>query len=215
MNTSCSKKRNQGLTFLEAVVVILSLILLAALLLPALSAPRSKRHVSCANQLKQVAVAFRNWQGDNGDKFPNEVSVAKGGAMELALRGDALSVFQVLSNELGTPKFLYCPADVDRHEATNFALTSKNVSYFVNVDADPTLPQGILAGDDNLEVNHLRVKPGLVEMDSHTTMAWLPTRHRLCGNVVIMDGSVQAVNNLMITNYFCPTNGSRIRLAIP
>jgi hypothetical protein len=42
-----------------------------------------RQKIRCVNDLKQVGIAFRLWEGDNNDKYPMAVSVTNGGAMEL------------------------------------------------------------------------------------------------------------------------------------
>src|SRR5205085_8808294 len=97
--------------------------LLAAIFLPALakSKARSSR-LGCTNCLKQIGLAFRSWSLDNNDQFPMRVSVTNGGTMELVASGVVYPHFQVMSNELSTPKILLCPNDEKRSYATNFAV---------------------------------------------------------------------------------------------
>ena len=81
-------------------------------------------------------------------------------------------VFMVMSNELSTPKILFCPSDTMHATggaATNFsggdllgttipappALTPKQtsagkISYFVNGDASESNPQDVMIGDFNI-----------------------------------------------------------------
>jgi hypothetical protein len=111
----------------------------AAMLLPALAKAKAKaQSISCVNNMKQLGLAFRIWAGDNNDLFPFNVSNDKGGTLELCERGgdgydrSAYRHFQVMSNELNTPKILICPADSSKQPASNFAeLQSWNVSYQV------------------------------------------------------------------------------------
>ena len=101
------------MTLVEAVVVICVLAALVVVLLPALvpqrHAQRMRQRINCVNNLKEIGLAFRVWEGDNGNKYPMETSVTNGGAMEFAERGIVYPIFQVMSNELGTPKLLICP----------------------------------------------------------------------------------------------------------
>src|SRR6185436_19511036 len=81
----------------------------------------------CANNLKQVGLAFKTWALDNGDRFPMLVPSSDGGPTHQSLFGTAATygatymfeVFMVMSNELSTPKILVCPSD-DRNAFTNF-----------------------------------------------------------------------------------------------
>lgn len=197
MKTARKKLNHRGLTLLETMVVILSLFILTLTLLATLNAPRLKTAIGCINQLKRIGSAFSVWAGDHHDRYPMSVSVTNGGAMELATQGDAEALFEVLSNQLSTPKALVCPADKNRPTATNLhaRISARNASYFVNVDSTPTDPQ-ILSGDDNFELHGLRIKPGLL-MTSEHPLAWFPDRHKLYGNVVKTDGSVLVVSNAL------------------
>ena len=70
-----------------------------------------------------------------------QVSVTNGGTMELVTDGrNVWPTFQVMSNELSTPRFWFARADTDRRYATNFAkdFDDSNISYFVNLDAAGT-----------------------------------------------------------------------------
>lgn len=118
----------------------------AAMLLPAFAKAKQKaQSIACVNNLKQVGLAFRIWAGDNNDQFPFNVSTSKGGTLETCQRGgdgydrSAYLHFQVMSNELATPKILVCPSDSAKQPAADFAsLQSWNVSYQVRSGAKVT-----------------------------------------------------------------------------
>jgi competence protein ComGC len=142
MKISHKNQKNNGMTLLETAVVILSLFIFVLLLVPALSSPRNLRsRVNCVNNLKQAGLSFRIWEGDHNDKYPMGISTTNGGAMEAVARGNVVAVFQVMSNELTTPRLLVCPEDKHHHAATNFAmLAAENISYFVNPNASQVYP---------------------------------------------------------------------------
>jgi prepilin-type processing-associated H-X9-DG protein len=218
MKTTCSNQRNHALTLLEAVVVMFCLFIMVAMLLPALGAAASKRSkIGCMKQLKEMGLGFRVWEGDNHDKYPMSVSATNGGAMELAARGNAEAIFQAMSNTLSNPKILVCPADKSRWPVPNFSfpLTSKNISYFINVNASEANPQDFLCGDDNFEVHGVRVKSGLLEISATNPVVWSHDRHGFSVNVALADGSVQGVNNLGLKDWLRSTNFPAMRLAIP
>ena len=116
-------KQKKAFTLIELLVVIAIIAILAALLLPALAAAKRKaQRINCVNDLKQVGIAFRLWEGDNNDRYPMAVNTVKNGALEdiysalntarpETLRIICCTVFSVMSNEVSTPKILFCPAD--------------------------------------------------------------------------------------------------------
>jgi hypothetical protein len=135
-------------------VVVTLLILPAMLLLPLTRAKNKAQDIYCINNMKQIGLAFRTWAIDNDGKYPFNVSTNKGGTMELSARGgdgfdsDAARIFQVMSNELSTPKILICPADSKRQPALDFqSLLLANVSYRVysGTNINEANPQEVLA----------------------------------------------------------------------
>jgi prepilin-type N-terminal cleavage/methylation domain-containing protein len=209
-------KQKKAFTLIELLVVIAIIAILAAMLLPALAAAKRKaQKINCVNNLKQVGLAFRIWEGDNNDKFPMGVSSTQGGASEfVASSGNptpgnnlrVVAVFQVMSNELSTPKVLYCPSDSGRGISTNFSsLGNNNVSYLVCGDAADSYPSMIISGDRNLgTVNGMGVAGGAAYVGSAgfygaatsaggtTFLAWNAGElHLKTGNLGLTDGSVQ------------------------
>ena len=189
--------RNQALTKIEVLVIVAVLAVLAALFLPALAAAKRKSsRIGCMGNIKQIGIAFRIWEGDHGDKYPMAVSVTNGGAMELVATGNVVAYFQVLSNELSTPKILLCPNDTLRLWATNFStLKNSNISYFVNPDAVETYPQMILDGDDNLQIDGRPVQPGILTLWANSHIGWTKDRHHGAGNIGFADGHAEQVTS--------------------
>jgi prepilin-type N-terminal cleavage/methylation domain-containing protein/prepilin-type processing-associated H-X9-DG protein len=231
MKTQPPHRGGKGFTLTELLVVICVVAAVAVLLLPVLAAAKRKSSkVGCVNNLKQIGLAFRIWEGDNYDKYPMQVSVTNGGAMELAVAGDVSAIFRVMSNELSTPKVLFCPPDTGRHYATNFTtdLNHQTISYFVALDAEDKYPQMILSGDDNLEVNGVRVRPGILNLLTNAPVEWTENErhgrdqqwhilkpHWRVGNIGFVDGSVQITTALILQSALVNTGNATNRLVIP
>jgi prepilin-type N-terminal cleavage/methylation domain-containing protein len=217
MKPRSSNKTNHALTLVEVLVVIAILALIAVILLPALAASKQKRsRIGCVNNLKEIGLAYRVWEGDNGDKYPMFVSVTNGGAMELVTTGNVLVNFLVMSNELSTPIILRCPEDTEHFSTNSFAaLSSSNISYFVNIDATEAYPQMLLMGDDNFEIGGMPVKSGLLEIPSNAPISWTAARHKYHGNLLIADGSVQQVTQDGLRQAIQNSGVATNRLAIP
>ena len=217
-----SHQSNHALTLVELLVVIVILAVLVAMILPALKAAKLRGGPNCFNNLKQIGLAYRLWAGDNGDKFPMEVSVTNGGTMEL-FRG--YSQFQnlpflnylAMPNELSTPKVLHCPADTNHVAALNFtnSFNNSNISYFVGLDANTKNPQSLLSGDDNFAISGTPVKSGLLEISSNAPIVWTAARHNRSGNIGLADGSVQQLTSDGLQKAIQQTGLATNRLAIP
>jgi len=207
----------RGITKIEVLVVIVVLAILVAMVLPALLASkRRSSHIGCVDNLKQIALAFKTWAVDNGDKFPMQISMTNGGTMEFIASGNAFVHFQIMSNELTTTKILLCWNDKERANAISWEnLNNQNVSYFVGVDATPTNSAAFLAGDRNLSLNDAPVNPGLVSFTPGSVAGWTKKIHNNQGNLLLSDGSVQQYGIPRLREAMKHTGMATNRLAIP
>lgn len=219
MKPRFANQKTAALTLVEVLVVIFVLFVLAALLLPAISDhPRGAPRAVCFSNLKQIALANLVWAGDHNDNFPMQVSVTNGGTMELTAGGrNAWLNFLVMSNELSTPRNLWCPADKDHVLDTNWisGFSARNVSYFVGLDTVARRPKMLLSGDDNFTINDVPVGSGLLELSVKAPIAWTAERHKSVGNIGRADGSVETVDNSGLITLLLQTGVATNRLAIP
>ena len=202
MNRILTRGRGLGFTLIELLVVLAIIALLAALLLPAFSQAKARaRRVACVNNLRQVGYGFHLFANDHQGKFPMQVPGREGGSADFAQtvarsEGEfhsAFRHFQSLSNELGTPQILICPAD--SRQATNrfTRLQNDNVSYFVNVSAQNGKTTSILAGDRNL-TNDYAASDSSFQLHANNYLRWTRELHRYRGNILYGDAHVEELN---------------------
>jgi len=207
------------MTLVEVLVVLVVLAVLVAVFLPALTFRGiSSRPDPCYWNQRQITLAFRVWAGDHNDKYPMQVSDTNWGAYELALNGDVAGIFCTISNELSTPKDLFCPQDKKRKAAVDFGseFNRTHVNYFVGIDTDPKSPSKmILTGDDNLLVNANSISSGLLCLSTNASVTWTKARHDGNGWVGFADGNVQRVDSATLQQTFQSVGIATNRLAIP
>ncbi len=182
---------------MELLTTVACIALLAAIFLPALARSRARSsRLGCANNMKHIGLAFCTWSLDNNDRYPMQVSVTNGGTMELMASRIVYLHFQVMSNELSTPKVLLCPNDEKRSYATNFDvdLTDRNLSYFVNVAATREAGSSFLSGDRNI-TNRARAGSRLVSLTTADRIGWTEEIHLEKGHIVFSDGRVDSFAN--------------------
>ena len=205
-----------GFTLIALLVIVAVVAFVAAMLLPWLAGAHDRsRGIQCVNNLKQCGLAFRIWEGDNNDRYPMDVPVANGGTKECTTGAETYRHFQVMSNELSTPKILVCPND-DYAAAADFVhLNNSHVSYFVGLDAKETDPQMLLAGDRNITGGSAPEK-GVLKLVPGEPVAWTSAIHNHSGNVGLADGSVQQFTSpglfTALKNSGSPTNTWRLAL---
>jgi competence protein ComGC len=217
-------------TLVDFLIVIAVLAAVFVVYLPTTTHYQPKApKIVCTNNLKLVGSAFRMWALDHNDQMPMSVSLTNGGAMEAAITGNVATIFQVISNELVTPKVLFCPTDRKRMQATTFDqgvagkgvpvgisfLNNSNATYFVGLDATDLLPNGFLSGDDNLLVAGAAAGAGILSLATNAPVEWSEARHVQLGNIGLADASVQSFSSRALQRALANTRLATNRLAMP
>jgi prepilin-type processing-associated H-X9-DG protein len=208
----------KAFTRIELVVTVLAVGLIIGLsVLWTRQTMRKSRNVTCLNNLKQVGIAFRLWGVDQSDVYPTHWPKDRGGTRELIGTGQVFVHFRALSNELGSPKFLVCPADKQKTVAPNFneGFSDANASYFLGLDALETYPQMLLSGDRNLATYGQPVAKGLFVLTTNTPLNWTTNIHISSGNICFADGSVQFLNSEGLARANQKQEWATTRLVLP
>ena len=132
MKTGGAPGELHALTLIEVVTVVVCVFIIALILLPAIPMrPAKAEQAACESNLKQIGIAYRTWEGDYGNKYPQELITS--GNTNFPLGSDptgyvlnhslptnitigvslpyeyAYQCYQVMSNELNNPKLCALP----------------------------------------------------------------------------------------------------------
>jgi hypothetical protein len=166
------------------------------------------QRVICFNNLRQIGRAFHVWGNDYEDQLPWQVGVSLGGTGNSSLGIHRWWQYSWISNQLGSPRALACPADpaVSRL-ASNWSLGADGgflnpsyrnnaVSYPIFLHAQPSSPRSFLAADRNIRVDSRSsgcsylTPPVCFQLFSQGVGTWTNAVHGTAGHLLLMDESV-------------------------
>ena len=205
----------RGFTVIEMLVVVVGIAVMGFIILPVLARRKARSsRASCQNNVKQIGLAFRVWEGDFDDHYPMTLSTNKGGTMEWGAGSNMYRHFQVMGPWINNPKILLCPYD-NRTPVDDFSnLSNSNLSFFVGLDADETRPRMILTGDRNLVKNGAS-GAGLMTITTNDKLDWTAAMHNRAGNIGLADGSVTQVDGAGLQQLIQQSGTNMNRLAVP
>jgi competence protein ComGC len=195
----------------ELLVILAVLALLALVVLPALAnnRPRSAR-VICANNLRQIGSAMQLWGNDHEDLAPFDVPVAEGGTRGHPLAPNVWFHFAIMSNELVSPRLLFCPTDsgnpaqdftgnpTSGYLHPNFA--NRATSYLL-AHGLSGVDNGMVAADRNMGSEQISGCPIFLTgvrvafFPLSPNLSWNTNLHSNSGNLLRGDGSAEQHSN--------------------
>ena len=173
----------------------------------------------CQANLRSVAYAFHRFYRQSRPDYSFRYSTNESGTQEYIKGADSYQHFRVLTNELEHPRLLVCPSDARKPAVSIQSVTNENLSYFLNLDASPVLPNAFLSGDRLLIGNPQRME-GLLIPGGNGCFQWNSNLHNRTsqqpeGNIVMSDGSVSQLTSQELTKQFTNRHNSKNRFLFP
>lgn len=187
-----------GYTLVEVLTVCAIIAILAAMAFPSMvQAIKNARRTKCANNLRQIGIAFASFAHDHGDRYPHQVPISEGGSREQNLESPVLNgqfilsplAFLASSSAFQSPQVMVCPAT--KIWVSSFAtLNLTNLCYALNLHADPGSATTVLAADSHLLGDWRQL--GQTTLDTRQReILFASSRHDNKGNILFGDGHVE------------------------
>ena len=133
----------KAFTLLELLVVIVTIGIIAAILLPVLGKARENaRRAFCANNLRQIGMAVMMYIDDHDGYTPKVCDIPPGGEAYVCV------IYEVLNQYLNDSDVFWCPSSGKESKWTGGTIPQhgKKVSYGFNTNGTGLKPDGTLSG---------------------------------------------------------------------
>jgi len=133
MNSISVKRRKSGFTLIELLVVIAIIAILAAILFPVFARARENaRRASCQSNEKNIALGFKQYIQDNGEKYPP--AIVGGSGLKTSGESGALSEY------IKSGAIFICPSDSVKTGSYGYVLTTApNESAIAETATEPLI----------------------------------------------------------------------------
>ncbi|MDB6027226.1 MAG: hypothetical protein JWM68_3449 [Verrucomicrobiales bacterium] len=206
MTVVSPRRKPSAYTLIEIVVVVATLALL--LFLFAVKLPqqrRQARRLECVSNLKQMGTAFRMWGNDSGSGTPMSI---------VPFTNDVSFYSKAFADQMSSSKILACPDDTRTASATFSKLQNQNISYFLGMDAEDTMPGTILWGDRSITLAPTP-QTNLWELGTNKSVGWSQLLHNGDGNIGFADGSVKLLDEKTLQLALEATGDTTNRILLP
>ncbi len=200
------QRRPPGYTLVEVLTVCSIIAILAALAFPSMvQAVKNARRTKCANNLRQIGIAFASFAHDHNDRYPQQVPLAEGGSREQNLEAPVLNgqyilsplAFIAASSAFQSAQIMVCPST--KMWVSSFAdLRLTNLCYALNLQAEAGSSTSVLATDSHLLGDWQKLNQTTIDM-GQSQVLFANSRHDNKGNVVFGDSHVELRKSVAVS----------------